>query len=187
MRRALRWIINGLTILSLLLSVASVTLWVASYRYRCVLRCEQAKSQAIYWELRYQELSLEPSCLFVEHGTGAKWNKTMIVFGPQGEAIERMTDPPRTTARRWHVEDKPGRQWDGSLDRRFLRWERLRFAIVTQDTFGGDGSRLVVIPLYAVMLLTALPPAWRGWRWLRRRRELGGRGFEVEPRPDADV
>ncbi len=44
MKRVLRWLLNGLTVLSLLLCVATVVLWVRSYSVCTCLACQAGMS-----------------------------------------------------------------------------------------------------------------------------------------------
>src|SRR5947209_15441048 len=123
MRRLLRWLVNGLCLLSLLACSAAASLWVQSHRQRYLLAYDRVDDLPTEWLPSGWRVSLEPSCVYVGHATRPPVSKSDVLPGPMGEVRILVRDRP-PTGLRWAAE-APAPRWDGAFNRRDLRWEML--------------------------------------------------------------
>ena len=168
-RRLLRLALTFLSALSLLLCAVSAALWVQSYRQRYSITYSRVDERPTEWVRTSRIVSLEPSSIYFEHDTESPLSKSDVLPGPQGEVRIIVRDRP-PTGFKWQAE-APGPRWDLVFGRPYLRWRLVRFAWIASDTpkLGGSSFRLMVIPLYGIVLTTAvLPIIWMRGR-LRQR------------------
>lgn len=168
MRRLVRYTFNVLAAISLSLCAAMVVLWVQSFREWYSLSYHQVHDQPTEWVSSSWTLSTEPSCLYLQYDGPTSWPRTEIMPGPLGEVriLERERPPAGFVWDRQAADT----EWDSAIDRSALHWKLGRFAWA-----GGDSPhyyrtfRLLVIPIYALVIVAgALPVIWM-WNCQRRR------------------
>ncbi len=151
-----RQLFNIAASLSLLLCVAAGLLWVRSYWRGYSFVYNHQGPRPGFWAV-----SLEPSCLYIQHDTQQRLPPVMY-------SLDGM--PNDTTPLKGFRLDAgpPGRRWDAHFSRRMIRWEAFRFVWAQED--GPEHTcRLAVVPLYAIVLTSGVPPAL----WLRNRSRQG--------------
>src|SRR5258706_4513338 len=164
LRRAFRLGLTVLSALSLVLCAAAAALWVQSYRQWYSLSVNRVDERALDWGASAWSVMLEPSCVYVKYEGPHSWSKTVVLPEPKGEIRILVNERP-PTGFRWSFAFADAR-WDSGINRTALYWELGRFAGA-----GGDfpkhyrSFRLFVIPLYAIVALTALLPVV----WMRGR------------------
>ena len=153
MRRRLLTIASAL---SLVLCVASVGLWVRSYRHHDMVIVRHLELQpggdqvGTFWSI-----SFRASVVYFGHGRGAF---STNAAGGIHLISDRVTPSP----------------WDSGFNTGNVKWQFLRLAWV-DDTRGRDYTRFLTIPTWLLVCLFAAPPiAWASrWRELRKRTAKG--------------
>lgn len=165
MRRAARILRDSLTVLSLLLCVASAVLWVQSDRAPVMYERTQC------WPA---EARSEVFQGYSEHGGwDLSWSWQVAIDPPQ--SFREALDTPVTShwvAQDWNWPPVPGRPWWMRLG---FGWQHFRDETHTQSN---DHLPLVIrnhmlsvaAPYWAVMLPAAVLPLCGAGRWWRRRR-----------------
>ena len=171
--------------LSLLLCAAAAALWAESYRQRYTLKHDAVERRDEAWAVESWAATLEVGGVHVRRDTPPAWPVEVNYPGPMGLVQLIRADPP-PAGFQWFAEPA-GPAWDWTFNRPDVRWQLLRFAWVSSRTPLGrtDGShayRLLAVPLWAVVVVTAwLPVVW-AHRMLRRRLARRRRGAGLCPR-----
>ena len=174
-RRFLRMARMGLVILSLIACAALAALWVESYRHSySILRHHVRESEGQWWPSSWGAV-VNPSNLSLWRVPERSEAKTVILSGPEGQMFEIPTPRPLDG---WKV--------DSDLaDAAWLPW-RLTAA-------GQPRRRLLVLPLWPLVLVAGVGPVWwtagRIARRQARRRAAAGLcpacGYDLRASSDA--
>ena len=160
--------LNLLTLLSLLLCVSVVALWVRSYRVADQLfrQAFEAEGGVTYWT---QE------AVFVGRG-GVVVCRVVQSFPYEPDIVRRQF------GRRTPDFYSSGGPIDAELFPGFARWSALgfRYGGFEERQAGRRASKAawgLVVPLWAVLVVTAVPPAVWAWAWTCRRGRRRGPGL----------
>jgi hypothetical protein len=151
-----RRLLNVLTILLLLLSVAVVALWVRSYGYMNTVLL--------------RPVAPEPGGSGPVSQASLGFRSGVVYFGRQ-----RWTEPPRPWGPKRQLErgvfvssSAGGGAWDAGFNPGTVRWHVGRFARV-EEVAGGNHVRFLTIPAWPLAALFAALPALHLYRRTRRR------------------
>jgi hypothetical protein len=186
-----RHLFTILAALSLLFCAAASALWVQSYWQRYALWRSHVEDRPGDWVQSAWGVSLNPSCIYIGHNTAEPAPKMDNYAGPMGEVHLILHERP-PEGFEFHAEPAMPR-WDWGFGREHRRWQVGRFAWAgADDRSTGGPFRLLVIPLYAIVVATAILPVL----WMRgylRRREAARRaaaglcrkcGYDLRATPD---
>lgn len=163
-----------LSALSLLLCGVAAGLWVQSYRMGYTAAYQQAERGPTEWFTWTWSASLRPSCVYLERSGQPAWSFWVMMSDAQGKMHYEIEPSPPPTGWRWYSEPA-GKRWDYGFARRTLKWEILRLAWASDDVANAGGSvRLLVVPLYGVVLSAAVAPLLWTRNFFRRRAAARG-------------
>lgn len=197
MRRILRYSLNGLTALSLLLCVTAIVLWVRSY---------SVGDLYTYGMEALDEREATYLGVCIESGRGTLGLKTITFSGPATDAKAAgfvpplkarvhfdPVRPPLGTTQRWRLQLPPPPAdgwtwaWAGLLISDVRRPSKMGFGALAISGILVD--RAWVLPCWMIVLVTGIGPAWVGTRWWRRRgRSVVGHcpvcGYDLRATPE---
>jgi hypothetical protein len=176
MRRIARYTVNALTVLSLLLCLATIVLWVRSYWVGSYLRC------VANWDpghMQYQEDWTAMSC------TGELnycWSRQSLGPHPEMTIV-----PVSNTVRRFETPMTPSLRanWGRSIRVRYLGFgysdhkSTRPLSLPPNPAIHVFTLRAVAVPYWGVTVPLALLPGVRGLRRWRRRKALTGNHCQV--------
>jgi hypothetical protein len=176
MRRIGRYILNALTVLSLVLCVATVALWIRGY----VISDE-------FYRGAYEDI-----------GDRTYWTQDIVFVGRGGVGVMRgaqgLSAGFRGLGHSFHTTYPaayPNFNINSVAPGSESAWAGFRYAKVSVPDPRRSRPKAylweLVVPLWPVVALTALLPAFRVWRW-HRRRFAAGRcqkcGYDLRATPD---
>lgn len=172
-KAVLRIVLNTLTAVLLLLSVAATAFWLRSHVVGDTLRWEERRG---YVETKFAFDSAAGGVMLCRHWY--HWEHLS-----DDAPIKREPDYKRFDWER----DKHPRRWADGINRPTF-WDRVGFDVLISRSPTYTFHRLVV-PYWFVVLVLAVAPGWRLTRWWRRRRQrrLGHCfvcGYDIRATPD---
>jgi hypothetical protein len=173
-----RRLLNLLTLLSMLLCAAVAALWVRSYRVtdQLLRSALEADGGLTYWTQDY---------LCVGRG-GVGMGRVVQSFSVEPDFLRR------TVARRTPDFHSTGPPVEPSIFPGVPGWSALGFRYYWFEVRQAaprptKAAWQLVVPLWAVLLPTAIPPAAWAWRWRRHRRRPGlcrSCGYDLRATPE---